>query len=68
MFLSRFEIMQLLVQIPNRFLMRRLAGFGRGSCDFITSLDGRIAIPHASRPVLTIPGQITNERDWRLFQ
>ncbi|HSH05252.1 MAG TPA: dihydrofolate reductase family protein [Anaerolineae bacterium] len=36
--------------------------------NFITSLDGRIAIPHPSRPGLTIPATITNDRDWRLYQ
>jgi riboflavin biosynthesis pyrimidine reductase len=36
--------------------------------NFITSLDGRIAIPRASRPGKTIPNQITNPRDWRLVQ
>ncbi|GAB4581978.1 MAG: hypothetical protein Fur0022_47300 [Anaerolineales bacterium] len=44
--------------------------------NYITSLDGRIAIPHPTlrhssgqaRPGLTIPKAIANERDWRLFQ
>ena len=36
--------------------------------NFITSLDGRIAVPHPTRSDLTIPDQITNKRDWRLFQ
>ena len=35
--------------------------------NFITSLDGRIAIPHTSEG-LTIPQVISNSRDWRLFQ
>ncbi len=43
---------------PNRFLMRRLAAFGRGSCDFITSLDevaGRMTafLGRIDRPVMT---------------
>ncbi|MCB8946318.1 MAG: dihydrofolate reductase family protein [Ardenticatenaceae bacterium] len=36
--------------------------------NFIASLDGRIAIPHPTKPGLTVPQQIANERDWRLFQ
>jgi riboflavin biosynthesis pyrimidine reductase len=35
--------------------------------NFITSLDGRIAIPHTSEG-LTVPQAISNSRDWRLFQ
>lgn len=36
--------------------------------NFISSVDGRIAIPHPTRDGLTVPTSITNERDWRLFQ
>ncbi len=36
--------------------------------NYITSLDGRIAIPHPARPGLTVPPQTANPRDWRLFQ
>jgi riboflavin biosynthesis pyrimidine reductase len=36
--------------------------------NFITSLDGRIAVPHPTRPGLTVPKSTANERDWRLFQ
>jgi riboflavin biosynthesis pyrimidine reductase len=36
--------------------------------NFITSLDGRIAIPHPSGTGMTVPDQIANDRDWRLFQ
>lgn len=36
--------------------------------NFITSLDGRIAIPHPSGTGMTVPNQIANDRDWRLFQ
>ena len=36
--------------------------------NFITSLDGRIAIPHPSGEGLMVPEQIANDRDWRLFQ
>ncbi len=34
----------------------------------MTSIDGRIAIPHPSRPGLVVPNNIANVRDWRLFQ
>jgi riboflavin biosynthesis pyrimidine reductase len=36
--------------------------------NFVTSIDGRIAIPHPSGPGLMVPKDIANERDWRLFQ
>jgi len=36
--------------------------------NFVTSLDGRIAVAHPTRPGLMVPKQIANERDWRLFQ
>jgi riboflavin biosynthesis pyrimidine reductase len=36
--------------------------------NFVTSIDGRIAIPHPSRPGLMVPDNIANVRDWRLFQ
>jgi riboflavin biosynthesis pyrimidine reductase len=36
--------------------------------NFVTSIDGRIAIPHPSRPGLVVPNNIANVRDWRLFQ
>lgn len=36
--------------------------------NFVTSLDGRIAVPHLTRPGLTVPKATANERDWRLFQ
>ena len=36
--------------------------------NFVTSLDGRIAVAHPTRPGLMVPEQIANERDWRLFQ
>ena len=36
--------------------------------NFVTSIDGRIAIPHPSRSGLVVPKDIANERDWRLFQ
>jgi riboflavin biosynthesis pyrimidine reductase len=36
--------------------------------NYVVSLDGRIAIPHPNKPGMTVPKQIANERDWRLFQ
>jgi riboflavin biosynthesis pyrimidine reductase len=36
--------------------------------NFVASLDGRIAIPHPSRPGLAVPKSTANDRDWRLFQ
>jgi riboflavin biosynthesis pyrimidine reductase len=36
--------------------------------NFISSLDGRIAIAHPTRPGMVVPDQIANPRDWRLFQ
>jgi riboflavin biosynthesis pyrimidine reductase len=36
--------------------------------NFITSVDGRIAIPHPTRDGLMVPNHTANERDWRLFQ
>lgn len=36
--------------------------------NFITSLDGRIATPHADGKGLAVPTSIANERDWQLFQ
>ncbi|MBX3054256.1 MAG: dihydrofolate reductase family protein [Caldilineaceae bacterium] len=36
--------------------------------NFVVSLDGRIAIPAADGSGLTVPKQIANERDWRLYQ
>jgi riboflavin biosynthesis pyrimidine reductase len=36
--------------------------------NFITSLDGRIAVATAGRTSHEVPAAITNERDWRLYQ
>lgn len=36
--------------------------------NFITSLDGRIAVTHPSGTGMTVPDQIANSRDWRLVQ
>jgi riboflavin biosynthesis pyrimidine reductase len=35
--------------------------------NFISSLDGRIAVPHAEHGLI-IPDKLSNPRDWRLFQ
>ncbi len=36
--------------------------------NYVTSLDGRIAVPREDGPGTTVPDAIKNERDWRLFQ
>lgn len=36
--------------------------------NFVTSLDGRIAIPHPTREGMMVPQNTANDRDWRLFQ
>ena len=36
--------------------------------NYITSIDGRIAIPREDGSGMTVPGSIANDRDWRLFQ
>jgi riboflavin biosynthesis pyrimidine reductase len=36
--------------------------------NFISSLDGRIAVPRQGGEELTVPKAVANERDWRLFQ
>ena len=36
--------------------------------NFVTSLDGRIALPAAHDGILAVPKAIANDRDWRLFQ
>ncbi|HEX6304869.1 MAG TPA: dihydrofolate reductase family protein [Anaerolineales bacterium] len=36
--------------------------------NYISSIDGRIAIPHPTKPGMMVPEQIANPRDWRLFQ
>ena len=37
-------------------------------CNFISSLDGRIALPGPGRNSHQVPPAIANSRDWRLFQ
>ncbi len=36
--------------------------------NYVTSLDGRIAVPHPTKPGLVVPKNVANARDWRLFQ
>ena len=36
--------------------------------NFVTSIDGRIAIPHPSGQGLMVPKDVANDRDWRMFQ
>jgi riboflavin biosynthesis pyrimidine reductase len=51
--------------------LRRLAEEARRPvvvANFVTSLDGRIAVPRQDGTGLTVPSNIANERDWRLFQ
>jgi riboflavin biosynthesis pyrimidine reductase len=36
--------------------------------NYITSIDGRIAIPREDGSGMTVPESIANDRDWRLFQ
>jgi riboflavin biosynthesis pyrimidine reductase len=36
--------------------------------NFVTSLDGRIAVSYSESQDLTVPSNVANERDWRLFQ
>ncbi|MCB0166011.1 MAG: dihydrofolate reductase family protein [Anaerolineae bacterium] len=36
--------------------------------NFVTSLDGRIAIPHPTKDGMMVPKATANDRDWRLFQ
>ena len=56
------------------YLSHNLRENKRGSWDsfvysnYVTSLDGRIAVPHPSKAGMVVPDQITNPRDWRLFQ
>ena len=36
--------------------------------NYVTSLDGRIAVPHPTKPGMVVPQATANERDWRAFQ
>lgn len=46
----------------------RSAGDAFVYSNFVTSLDGRIAIPRPGGDGMMVPEQIANPRDWRLFQ
>lgn len=50
--------------------IRSLASDGKPYvyANFAASVDGRIAVPHPSGDGLTVPKNVVNERDWRLFQ
>jgi len=51
--------------------LRQYTGPGKSPfvySNYITSLDGRIAVPNPSKSELVVPKAITNPRDWRLFQ
>lgn len=58
--------------LPGTYLAHNIQQLARGHdrpfvyANFVTSLDGRIAIPDEAG--LTVPRTIANERDWRLFQ
>ena len=59
--------------LTNLYLSHNVRQYGLADrafvyANFVVSLDGRIAIPHSTKPGVTIPKQIANERDWRLFQ
>lgn len=62
------------LSLAGAYLAHQLREHGRKSqgvfiySNFIVSLDGRIAIPHPSRPGLMVPKSTANDRDWRLFQ
>lgn len=48
----------------------RAAQLGRAFIytNYVSSLDGRIAIPHPSGSGMVVPSATANDRDWRLFQ
>ncbi len=50
------------------YLSHRLQGRQLVYTNFATSLDCRIALPDPKRGIHRIPTQVTNARDWRLFQ
>ncbi|MCA9973773.1 MAG: dihydrofolate reductase family protein [Anaerolineales bacterium] len=60
--------------LAGTYLAHELRRRGRGGerpfvyANFVSSLDGRIAVPHLSGVGLTVPKAIANARDWRLFQ
>lgn len=61
------------VPLKNLYLnqnLRQFAGQQRPYlyANFVVSLDGRIAVPHPTKPGLKVPENVANSRDWRLFQ
>ncbi|HEY9050137.1 MAG TPA: dihydrofolate reductase family protein [Gammaproteobacteria bacterium] len=61
------------VPLEGLYLQHALRYADNNSCpcvytNFISSLDGRIAVEHPERNSHAVPAAITNERDWRLFQ
>ncbi|MBK8899769.1 MAG: dihydrofolate reductase family protein [Anaerolineaceae bacterium] len=60
--------------LPNLYLNHNLRELARQQArpfvyaNFVLSLDGRIAIAHPTSPGFTIPKNVANPRDWRLFQ
>ena len=62
------------VPFPGAYLAHDLRKFAQSPgrpfvyANFVVSLDGRIAVPRADGASLTVPKQIANDRDWRLFQ
>ena len=61
------------VAFPGLYLAHDLRRLGNAAkpyvyANFVSSLDGRIAVPRPDGDGLTVPGTIANDRDWRLFQ
>lgn len=61
------------LQLEGLYLSHRLHTRGRDNIpyvysNFITSLDGRIAVGESGHTTHTVPTAITNPRDWRLYQ
>ncbi len=62
------------VDLHGLYLAHNLRGLAKTAekpfvySNFVTSLDGRIAVPHPTRSGLVVPEQVANPRDWRLFQ
>lgn len=61
------------VQLEGLYLDHRLHRRGQRGLpcvysNFITSLDGRIAVGESGHTTHTVPAAITNPRDWRLYQ
>lgn len=59
--------------LKNLYLNHDLRQFGVDErpfiyANFVHSLDGRIAVPHPTKPGLIVPENVANSRDWRLFQ